>query len=219
MTATFIEPVIETRSGEMADVNLPKRIVTCIVMPYEQPATIYEQNRSYEEIVSRSAFAGVETQPKRIKANREHVPDKLVGKVIALHPSRSEGLVAEVRMFTTDDGAEALTLCDEGGLDVSAGFGLLRSEGGKGPVYPDAETWERNGAVRRLNKLYLHHVAFVANPAHPGAVVQNVRHAALTPQEPAGGELAFVSTPNRDQLALAVQRAEKARLDALYLNR
>jgi phage head maturation protease len=194
---------------------LPKRIVTVIAMPYEQPTTINEPGRSYQEVVSRSAFSGIEKQPRRIKVNRDHSWDKPVGKVVALHPSRQEGLVAEIKITGQRRGEfplgdATLDLCDDGILDASAGFCLLLRDDGR--VYDDAEVWERNGTVRRLNRLYLDHVAFVPNPAYPGAAVIDVRDAPVLSQEPLGGDAA----PNRDKLVLQDLRAEALALNSRW---
>jgi phage head maturation protease len=221
MTATLAEPTleIEIRSGtgyEVAEVNFPKRIVTVLAMPYERPTQIVGRGRVYTEVVSRTAFVGAEKRASQIRANRDHSWDKLVGKIVGLHPSRKEGLVAEVRMFKTDIGERTLVECDEGGLDASAGFLLLRQNGNTGPVYADAEVWEQNHTVRRLNRLRLDHLAFVPNPAYPDAAVLDVRSGDAAAQElPAS---AFASTPNRDSLTLAALQAEKAALDARWLN-
>lgn len=216
MTVTELEtPLVETRAAQVAEVNYPKRTVTVIAMPYEQPTVIQEARRSYTEIVTRGAFAGTEKRGNgQIRANRDHSWDKLVGKVVAVHPSRSEGLVAEVRMFRTQIGEDTLIECDEGGLDASAGFGLLRQgPNGTGPVYPDAEVWERNRSVRRLNRLWLDHLALVPNPAYQGATVLDVRDAAVRPQEPAGGD----GTPNRDRLTIQEQQAALEALNRRWL--
>lgn len=219
MTATLAEPTlddIEIRSGsgyEVADVNFPKRIVTVVAMPYERPTQIFDRGKVYTEVVSRTAFVGAEKRASQIRANRDHSWDKLVGKIVGLHPSRKEGLVAEVRMFKTDIGERTLVECDEGGLDASAGFLLLRRDGNTGPVYEDAEVWEQNRTVRRLNRLRLDHLAFVPNPAYPDAAVLDVRSATVEPVASA-----FAATPNRDSITLAALQAEKAALDARWLN-
>ena len=217
MTATLVEPTvgigIETRSAQVAEVNFPKRIVTVIAMPYEQPTRIYEGGRTFTEVVSRGAFDGIERRTNKIRANRDHTWDKLVGKVVGVHPSRAEGLVTEIRMFGTDIGERTLIECDEGGLDASAGFGLLRRDGGRGPVWEDAEAWEQNRSVRRLNRLRLDHVALVPNPAYPGAVVESVRDAA----HEVALAVEIVATPNRHQLLLDEQRARKEEIDRRWL--
>lgn len=214
MTETIAEPVIETRSGDgfqVADVDFPKRVVTVVAMPYERPTEIFDGSRMFTEVVSRGAFDGIEKRTSRIRVNRDHSWEKPVGKVVGLHPSRKEGLVAEVRVSRTPDGDATLELCEDDVLSASAGFGLLRRE--DGTVWDDAEVWERNRSVRRLNRLWLDHLAFVPNPAYPDAAVIDVR----AHQEPPGGEHTSVSMPNRDQFALAALRAEKAALDARWL--
>jgi phage head maturation protease len=217
MSATMVETRVEYRSGEgqqVAEVNFPKRLVTVVAMPYEQPTEIYEHGKVFTEIVSRTAFDGAEKRTNKLpRVNRGHDPDRLAGKIVALHPSRSEGLVAEVRMFTTALGEETLVLCDEGGLDASAGFMLLRRDNGRGPVYEDAEVWDNGRTLRRLNRLHLDHLAFVASPAYKDAVVLDVRDASVRPQEPLSRE----ETPNRDRIAMKALWAQHADMNRRYL--
>ena len=206
MNETLLETEIEIRSGEsyqVADVNFPKRIVTVVAMPYESPTVVPYGDRVVTEVVSRGAFNGIEQRAGKIRANRDHSWDKLVGKIIGLHPSRKEGLVAEVRMFQTPLGERTLQECDEGGLDASAGFYLLRREDGR--VWEDAEVWEHNSTVRRLNRIRLDHLAFVPNPAYPDANVLSVRDNQRS--ETVG------STPNLDRLAHEELRARFEELD------
>jgi HK97 family phage prohead protease len=211
MSATIAEPAaIETRSGtgyQVADVNFPKRLVTVIGMPYERPAEVPMGNRMVTEIVSRGAFDGIEKRAGMIRANRDHNWDKLVGKLVGLHPSRKEGLVADIKIFSTTLGDDTLTLCDEGGLDASAGFQLLRRDDGR--VYDDAEVWDRARTTRRLKRLWLDHLSLVPNPAYSDATVLDVRTGILAPVNPA-------ATPNLDSIRLAEQRARYAELNARW---
>lgn len=215
MTDTAVEAVaVETRSGDgfqIAEVDFPKRIVTCVAMPYERPAEITHARRPYIEVVSRGAFDGVEKRAGQIRANRDHSWNKVVGKLIGLHPSRKEGLVTEVKMFTTQDGEDTLRLCDEGGLDASAGFTLLRRDDGR--VWHDAEVWDRGRNVRRLNRLWLDHLAFVPDPAYPDAAVIDIRKAQ---EHPAGRDL-DTATPNLDRLANDELRALYEDMNRRYL--
>ena len=145
MSATLIEAPtdIEVRSGQVAEVNFPKRTLTCIAMPYERPTVIPYGSKQVTEVVSRTAFSGIEKRTSQVRVNRDHSWDKPVGKVVGLHPSRKEGLVTEVRIAKTTLGDETLELCDEDILGASVGFGLLRRDGNSGPVYDDAEIWEQ----------------------------------------------------------------------------
>lgn len=215
---TVTEQPVETRSGvdhQVAEVNFPKRIVTCIAMPYEQPAEIHEHGRSYLEVVSREAFNGSEKRAGgQIRVNRDHDWENLCGKIVGIHPSRREGLVTDVKIFGTDIGERTLVECDEGGLDASVGFQLLLRKDGR--VYDDAEVWERNRTVRRLNRLWLDHLAFVPNPAHDTSVL-SVRDTSPRPQEAVGGERMSVGTPNLDRAALDLLRSQKAALDGKWL--
>src|SRR5262245_18714492 len=108
-----------------------------------------------EEIVTAGAYQGVEARNGRVRANRDHDSTRLVGRALALHPSRQEGLVAELRISKTPLGEETLVLADDGILDASAGFTLMADRDGQGrwKVRPDAEVWERKDR-RRLNHLH-----------------------------------------------------------------
>jgi HK97 family phage prohead protease len=217
MTDTLAEPIVETRSGDgyqVADVNYPKRIVTVIAMPYERPTEIVERGGAFVEVVTRGAFDGIEKRTSKIRANRDHSWDKPVGKVVALHPSRTEGLVAEVRISRTPDGDATLELCEDDVLSASAGFGLLRRDDGR--VWDDAEVWSDDRTVRRLNRLWLDHLAFVPNPAYPDAAVVSVRHTPGRPQEAPQGEQVSVSTPNLTQHRTEALAALYADMDRRY---
>jgi phage head maturation protease len=185
---------LETRSAQLVDVSYPKRLIELIVMPYETEAEITEHGRTFTEICSRGAYDGMQVRTSTIRANREHDLMRTCGKAEALHPSREEGLVADVKMSRTELGEETLQLADDGILDASAGFMLLRRGGSTGPVVPNAETWETR-TRRRLNHLYLHHIALTANAAHPGSVVLGVRNTLP-------GDGLEVGTPNRDRIEI-----------------
>jgi phage head maturation protease len=203
---------IEFRSSQLADVNYPKRLIELVVMPYESEAEEAEvRGRAVTEIVSRGAFNGVEKRTSQVKVNRGHQLDRVVGRAVALHPSRVEGLVAELRISRTDLGEETLILAEDGLLDASAGFALMRKHGRTGPVIPDAEVWE-NRNRRRLNHLFLDHIAMVPDPAYQDARVLTVRahHNAPEPPETVEGK------PNFDRLRLDELRAQMAVLDNRY---
>lgn len=198
---------VEHRTATLADVNYPKRMIELIAMPYETPTTIHDLGRSYEEVVSRNAFAGVEERNGRVRVNRAHKLEEVIGRAERLHSSRQEGLVAEIRISRTDEGERALVQADEGLLDASAGFMLLADRDGK--VYPDAEVWETRNR-RRLNRLWLHHIALTADAAYETARVLAVRQRAdhdLT---------AAVLGPNREQLRQQELLRLEADLDARY---
>jgi phage head maturation protease len=201
---------IEFRTAEVVEVSYPKRTVTVIVAPYETPTLIHTHTGSYTEIVSRGAYDGVQRRAGSIRANRDHDWRQLAGRITGLYPDREEGLVADVKMFGTGPGQETLELCAEDGLSASAGFGLMREGGAVGPVKAKAEVWERSRTVRRLNELWLDHVAFVPNPAYETATVLDVRgNTGAIPVVVAG-------TPNLDRFELDRWRAQLAAMDARW---
>lgn len=193
------------RAAQQIGVSFPKRIIELIVMPYESETLVREDGRVFQEIVSRGAFDGIERRTSQVRVNRDHDVRRLVGKAIALHPSRREGLVAELRISRTELGDETLTLADDEVLDASAGFALLMDE--KGRVKPNAEVWETR-TRKRLNHLFLGHIALVPEPAYEDARVLAVRHS--------DGAQAERATPNLDALELRRLQAVYAAIDARY---
>lgn len=215
MTETITVSEIELRSAELVDVSFPKRTIELLVMPYEVEAEdIDYHGRTITEICSRGAYNGVEARTGKIKVNRDHDQHLVCGRSIKFHTSRTDGLVAECKISKSTLGEDTLHDCADGILDVSAGFGLMRRNGRTGPVIPDAEVWETRSR-RRLNHLYLDHIALVPDPAYQGANVLDVRSEGLTAERegiPAG-------TPNLEALQLREWQEKLAALDELYSSR
>jgi len=156
---------LEYRVATQIGVNYPNRIIELVVMPYETETMVAHQGRMVREIVARGAFDGIERRANRIRVNRDHDATRTIGRALKLHPSRDEGLVAELRIAQTDLGEETLTLADEGILDASAGFLPM----------PGGEEWEGR-SKRRLTKLWLGHIAMTPDPAYETARVLAVRN-------------------------------------------
>jgi HK97 family phage prohead protease len=196
---------LEYRAATVADVNFPKRTIELIVMPYESPTQVGHRGRMITEVVSRGAYDGVERRTSRIRVNRDHDLRRVVGRASALHPSRQEGLVAELRIANTPLGDETLALAEEEILDASAGFALLHDET-TGKIKDGAEVWETQ-TRRRLNHLWLDHIAMTPDPAYEDARVLSVRNAEHTAAE---------GTPNLDSLKLAELEELYASIDRRY---
>jgi HK97 family phage prohead protease len=174
------------RSGAQLGVSFPQRLVEVVVSPYEEPALVEYRGRMVSETIARGAYNGIQRRAgsNGVRANRDHDITRPCGKVIAFHPSRDEGLVAEIKMSKTQLGDETLELCDDGVLGVSAGYLP------KNPL-TDSEQWQGRNRVRIL-KAWLGHVAFTAEPAYEGARVLAVRTAGQPP------EPERIATPNLD---------------------
>lgn len=204
---------IEIRAAEVAAVSYPQRLIELIVMPYETETQIVEGGREFTEIVSRTAFDGIQVKNggrfRRIfPVNRDHEITRTIGQATAFHPSRQEGLVADLHISRTELGEETLELANDGVLGASAGFALLRKNGRTGPVVPNAEVWESR-SYRRLNHLHLDHIALTPSPAYEGSTpVLAVR------AEPA--LVAVTPRPNFDRLRLLQAQDEAAMIDARY---
>jgi HK97 family phage prohead protease len=189
---------LEYRAARQIGVSFPARTIELVVMPYEEETIVAYEGRMVREIVSRGAFDGIEQRPNRIRVNRDHDVTRTVGRAVALHPSRDEGLVAEVRIAKTELGQETLELAEEGCLDASAGFLPM----------PGGEEWESRDR-RRLTKLWLGHIAMTPDPAYLSANVLAVR------QNRSGErtEPSVVATPNLDQIRAWRLEEMYARLD------
>jgi phage head maturation protease len=160
---------IEIRSTalEVADVNVKARIITVIAVPYEQPASVFYRGEPWEEVFSRSAFDGIEKRPNRVRVNREHVRGDTVGKAVSFYPSRTEGLVADLKIAKTLRGDDTLALAEDDCLSSSVGFSVL----------PSDQMLDRQTHTRRINKAWLDHIGLVEDPAYAGADVLGVRDA------------------------------------------
>jgi HK97 family phage prohead protease len=182
---------LEYRAAEQIGVDFPKRTIELVVMPYDVEALVPwppgKGERMVREVVTRGAFEGIERRSNRVRVNRDHDVTRTVGRAIAFHPSREQGLVAELRIAQTDLGDETLTLADEEILDASAGFLPM----------PGGESWpERN--LRRLSRLWLAHIAMTPDPAYMGANVLAVRSTANNVPDPTAPDR--TPTPNLDQV-------------------
>lgn len=198
---------LEFRSAELAGVSFPQRTIELVVMPYEQTAIVAYHGRMIEEVCSRGAWDGVEARAGRIRVNRDHEARRTVGRSLAFYPSREEGLVAEVRISKTELGEETLALADDGALDASAGFALMHDPATR-RIKPGAEVWESRSR-RRLNHLYLDHIALTPEPAFEDARVIAVRA-----QE---AQVQPVTNRNLDALRLLELQDLYERLDRRYI--
>lgn len=166
----FEERPVEVRAAttEVADVNVSDRVITVIAVPYDEPAKIGYRGSIWTEMFSRGAFDGIEKRPQRVRVNREHVIGDTIGKAITFHPSREEGLVAELRIAKTLRGDETLALAEDDCLSSSIGFSLAA---------PSDQLLDRATMTRRINRAWLDHIALVESPAYAGSDVLDVRDA------------------------------------------
>ena len=160
-------PPLEMRSAEVVGVRHPERIVEIIAAPYDEEIPILRRGEWITETIQRGAFDGVELRANRVKVNREHDLSRTIGRAVALHPSRAEGLVAELKISRTPDGNEALELTADGVLDASVAFSPMAN----------GEQYTENRTKRRITRAFLGHIALVPDPAYEGATVLDVRHA------------------------------------------
>jgi hypothetical protein len=175
------------RTAAQLGVSFPERTIELVVMPYETEALVPYGARMVREIISRGAFDGIERRSNRIRVNRDHVAERTVGRAVALHPSRDEGLVGVIRIARTDLGDETLALADEECLDASAGF----------LPFPGGEVWGR------------------ARPrAHPQSVARTHRVDARSRVRKCAGARRAQGAGSRRRAGADAQPRRRARLDA-----
>jgi len=176
-TATLIRSIAEY------GVDYPKRTIELVVMPYDTETLVDQPyGRMVVESVAAGAFNGIQRRVDRIRVNRDHDLQRTVGRTMALHPSRDEGLVAEIRIARTPLGDETLSLADDGCLDASAAVRPL----------DNGMEWTRDRSRVRLTKLWLEHIAMTPDPAYETANVLAVRNRIETP--------APAARPNLDRI-------------------
>lgn len=187
---------LEFRAAQTVDVQPSKRIVTIVAAPYETETYVRTADgRFVLESIARGAWDGVERRANRVKVNRDHDTSRTVGRAVALHPSRAEGLVAELRIAQTPLGDESLALAEDRVLDASVGFA----------PFPGFELWNRDRSARSIAKAFLGHIALVPDPAYETANVLDVRNSGGTTG------LVVAGTPILDRL-LAERLAERHHL-------
>jgi phage head maturation protease len=171
---------VEMRSAGVAidDVDFKERIITVIAVPYERPAMVEYRQAVWQEVFSRSAFKGIEARQKPIPAcaqldtvdgGHSHSGSRLIGRVINSYPDSEPGLITDVKVSKTDAGDETLQLANDHVLSPSVAFRMNNP-------YKDQEL-DRRTMVRRINRAFVDHLAFVGVPAYPDAKVLAVRGA------------------------------------------
>ena len=174
---------VEFRSVSEMGVDFKQRTIELVAMPYDADAAVMVHGRAVTESCAPGAFDGCERRANRLKVNRDHDYSRTVGRATALHPSRLEGLVAELHIARTPLGDETLGLAADEALEASLGFAVMRG----------GEQWLEQRSRRRLTRCFVDHIAMVPEGAYEGRVL-SVR--AAEPAEPA----ARVLTPNLDEV-------------------
>jgi len=174
--------MVELRSvaGDMT-VHWAERTIELVAMPYDQDAAVVVHGRAVVESCAPFAFDGLERRANRVKVNRDHDYQRTVGRATAFYPERPEGLVARLRIAPKLAlGDETLALAADGALEASVGFAVM----------PGGERWLEGRSRRRLERLFLDHIALVPEGAYDAQVL-DVRAAS-----PPVGERPL--TPNLD---------------------
>lgn len=175
------------RTAGAMTVDYPERIIEMVAVPYDEETVVRNHGRWVRETIAPGAFAGVERRANRVKVNLAHDVEAVVGRAMALHPERPEGLVAELRISRTPRGDDMLALAADGAIDASVGFAPM----------PGGEQWNGDRSACRITRAYLGHIALTGDPAYEGANVLAVRASA-----PVSLPAARVPTPNLDRVLL-----------------
>lgn len=185
MTSNRDFPVEIRKVGRLADVDQRQRLVDVIVAPYDQEAEVFWRGEIWREKFLHGSFDGIETRAGSVRANREHMIGRTVGKAVTLDSQHSDGLLGRVKIAKTDEGDEVLSLAEEDMVSISGGFVFRGS---------DVELNKRT-LLRTVKRAFLDHISFVEQPAYEGAKVLAVREGL---QAPASGESPLV-TPALDE--------------------
>lgn len=177
---------IEFRAVTDFELKWAERTIELVAMPYDSEAAVMVRGRPVLESCAPGSFDGVERRVGRVKVNRDHDTQRTVGKTTGLWPSRTEGLVAELRIAETPLGEETLGLAQDGALEASVGFAVL----------PGGERWVEQRSRRRVTKAFLDHIGMVPEGAYEGRVL-SVRGAADLLD---GAPGALLVTPNLDEV-------------------
>lgn len=178
--------VVEMRSAGVAidDVDFKDRTITLVAVPYEKPAMVNYRHAVWQEVFSRSAFKGIEARQKMIPvtaqldtvgdpdAGHTHKGGRLVGRIAQSYPDSEPGLITDIKISKTPAGDETLALAADHVLHPSVGFCMANP-------HKDQDL-DRRAMVRRINRAFLDHLAFVGEPAYPDAKVLAVRSAPHT---------------------------------------
>lgn len=187
-------PPVEHRAANLEHVDFKERTITVIAVPYEQPAPVLYRGQVWDEVFSRSAFDGIETAQRRIPVTavlnspsrtHDHSGGFLIGKVGEAFPEREDGLVLTTRISKTKHGDDTLELAADGALSPSIGYAAR----------PSDQVLDKQTMTRRVNRAFLDHLAFVAQPAFEGAQVLSVRSGGTTE-----AQLPELITPHLDEL-------------------
>lgn len=186
-------PIEFRRAGEF-EVHFTQRTIELLAVPWDVEGVAEyppRSGRSVIETVAPGAFDGVERRANRVKVNREHDEARTIGRAVALHPSRVEGLVAELRISKTPLGDESLELAADGVIEPSVGMA----------VAPSWQQWDPGRSRRRITKAFLDHIALLPNGAYGdgGARVLDVRGDVAAPE--------WAPTPNIDQVMAWLNRS------------
>lgn len=175
-----------------SDVRPKQREIDVLAVPYNRAAEVWDPSeaRRYRESISPSAFRVQKRRPNQVKVMRDHELTRLIGSCRAVHPNRTDGLHATMRIANTALGDESLALAEDGALHVSVGF------------VPDFghDEWnaDRSAVIRHACDLW--EISLVPFPAYEDAEVLAVRHAGSTPVAAPAVLVVVDGTPRKDAI-------------------
>ena len=182
---------IETRSAHVTDVRFPERVIDLVAVPYDEWALVEYKGRMIEESFDPGAFGAIQNRARRFLVNLEHDPERVTGRVNALHPDRPEGLVAELRIRRGPEGDQVLDDADDGLIGASVGFGAL----------PEHQHWETRSR-RKIMRAFLDHIGLTVTRPTRRRGARRAHRCHPTGDRGACGHRAAGLTPNLDRIML-----------------
>lgn len=182
------DEILERADATVRDVDFKQRLITVLAVPWEQEGDVMWRGEWWKEVVSRSAFNGLEDHAGRIPVNRQHVVGDTVGKVVQADTKDPQGLILVTRIAKTPRGEETLNLAAEDMIGASVGYKIKK---------PSDIEIHRQRMTRRVLRGFLDHLSFVESPTWDSARVLAVR------AEPSGLSVAenpLPLTPKLDEI-------------------
>ena len=157
-----------TGGADILNVDTAERIITTVVVPYDEYASVPYAGQVWREKFVPGAFAGIEAvDPQSIRVCREHDRSDVVGKCLAFDANSALGLIAQIKIANTARGTETLQLAAEDMLSASNGF----------LAAPSDVRLDRVTRTRTVIRAQVDHIGLVMSPAYSGARVVGVRSA------------------------------------------
>lgn len=158
--------LIETRSMTLTGMSVENRTITGIAVPYDSSSQVlHDRARPYRETFQRGAFPDIgDSVALYLQHDHKSLPLARTGAGTLSFTESERGLLFTAQLpESRPDIVEAVDRGDVAG--VSIGFSAISDE------------WNHRAkampSTRTVTKAHLFELSLVANPAYPGAVIDN----------------------------------------------